>query len=36
MFSASTETALNGDFSPESAIILESTIAKKKKFLDSL
>jgi len=30
------ETALNGDFSPKSAIISKNTNTKKKIFLDSL
>ncbi len=36
MLSAYTETALNGDFRPKSAIISKNTNTKKKKFLDSL
>ncbi len=35
LLSAYTETTLNGDFSPKSAIISKSTNTKKKNFLDS-
>ncbi len=36
LLSAYTETALNGDFSPNSAIISKNTNTKKIFFLDSL
>ena len=35
MLSAYTETTLNGDFNPKSAIISKNTNTKKKYFLDS-
>jgi hypothetical protein len=35
LLSAYTETTLNGDFNPKSAIISKNTNTKKKNFLDS-
>ena len=35
LLSAYTETTLNGDFNPKSAIISKNTNTKKKYFLDS-